>query len=117
MSKASDMKINSIKNHPVGRFLGKWYTFLTDNFRPSSGFHADLVDDSHASTDESLGAACNGGDSCCSADNPCKEGAGDCDVHQDCAGELLCGQNNCDLNNPGFDSNDDCCYWPGNNSV
>ena len=53
-------KINSINNHPVGRFLGHWYNFLTDNFRPSSGFHADLVDDSLTNTSESLGTACLG---------------------------------------------------------
>ena len=103
-------KINSINNHPVGRFLGHWYNFLTDNFRPSSGFHADLVDDSLTNTNESLGAACLGvariahGHRCCdlSRSGPCKEGAGNCNSDTECAGNLLCGHNNCDLDNPGF---------------
>ena len=118
-------KINSINNHPVGRFLGHWYNFLTDNFRPSSGFHADLVDDSLTNTSESLGAACLGvvgqvriahGHGCChpSRSGPCKEGAGNCYNDTECVGNLLCGHNNCDLDNPGFRYGDDCCYWPGN---
>ena len=110
-SVATEHEISSITNHPASQFLGHWYDFLTDKFRPNSGFHADPIDDSLASTDESLGAACNGNNECCSAANPCKEGGGDCDVDDDCTGELLCGFNNC---NPGFDSTDDCCYWPGN---
>ena len=55
---------------------------------------------------------CNGGDSCCSVTSPCKEGEGDCDSNLHCEGDLLCGANNCDLNNPGFDTTDDCCFRP-----
>ena len=55
---------------------------------------------------------CNGGDSCCSVSSPCKEGEGDCDSNLHCEGDLLCGANNCDINNPGFDTTDDCCFRP-----
>ena len=49
----------------------------------------------------------NGGDSCCTEDNLCQKGEGDCDTDAQCAGELTCGHNNCvgDL----FDLLDDCC--------
>ena len=51
-------------------------------------------------------SACTGGDSCC--DGQCGIGEGDCDSNSDCAGNLLCGSNNCiGLT---FDGNDDCCY-------
>ena len=117
-----DSQINSINNHPVGSFLRKWFNFFTDDFRPSSGFHADLVDDSLTTTDKSLGAVCTGipwladipwGYWCCERNGPCKEGAGNCVNDTECAGQLLCGHNNCDLGNPGFHPSDDCCYWPG----
>ena len=32
---------------------------------------------------------------CCSVFNPCGEGAGDCDEDDECAGDLVCGKNNC----------------------
>ena len=34
-------------------------------------------------------------------------GEGDCDHEQDCAGNLVCGSDNC--RGPGFDRDDDCC--------
>ena len=45
---------------------------------------------------------CNGGadnediEHCCSEENPCNEGEGDCDISRDCKGDLVCGTNNCD---------------------
>jgi len=51
---------------------------------------------------------CYGGDSCCdSRPDGCPEGEGDCDMDSHCAGELVCGEDNC--NGSGFDSTDDCC--------
>ena len=41
--------------------------------------------------------------------NQCIEGEGDCDSDADCKGDLVCGVDNCDRNNPGFDATDDCC--------
>ena len=43
---------------------------------------------------------CNGGSKsevrgCCSKDNPCDEGHGDCNKDQECKGDLVCGRNNC----------------------
>ena len=37
---------------------------------------------------------------CCSPDNPCDEGEGDCNKNSDCSGRLECGTNNCDSVNP-----------------
>ena len=58
----------------------------------------------------------NGGGSCCSGFNQCREGEGDCDRDSDCFGDLKCGQgngldNNCD-SSFGFPSSHDCCYDP-----
>ena len=33
--------------------------------------------------------------SCCNPSNQCYEGEGDCDKNSDCAGDLVCGKNNC----------------------
>ena len=58
--------------------------------------------------------ACNGEGNddeveiCCSEDNPCKEGEGDCDINRDCFGDLVCGSNNCDPNRFSQDWMD-CC--------
>jgi len=54
---------------------------------------------------------CNGGDSCCdSKPDGCLEGEGDCDTDSHCAGDLVCGKDNCV--GEGFDKSDDCCYQP-----
>jgi len=50
--------------------------------------------------------ACYGGDSCCDSGG-CLAGEGDCDMDSQCAGDLICGKNNCV--GDGFDSDDDCC--------
>jgi len=42
-----------------------------------------------------LAAGCHGGDSCCTDSNPCEVGQGDCDTDDQCAGDLLCGKDNC----------------------
>ena len=41
----------------------------------------------------------------CSKDSQCNKGAGDCDQHMDCEGELLCGVDNCARGPASFD----CC--------
>ena len=51
--------------------------------------------------------ACNGGDSCCTPNNRCYIGHGDCDSDNDCKGSLTCGVDNC--YGPLFDETDDCC--------
>ena len=33
---------------------------------------------------------------CCSEENPCNEGEGDCDISSDCKEDLVCGTDNCD---------------------
>ena len=38
-------------------------------------------------------------------------GEGDCDLDNDCKGNLVCGSNNCAGST--FDSTDDCCTDPG----
>ena len=45
------------------------------------------------------------GNDCCTKSNPCEKGDGDCDDNHDCAGNLKCGNGNCD-----FKSTYDCCY-------
>ena len=42
---------------------------------------------------------------CCSV-NPCKLDQGDCDSHDECAGDLVCGRDNC---GPEFLFTADCC--------
>ena len=51
----------------------------------------------------------NGGKSCCSKSYKCKEGEGDCDDDNDCLGNLICGNDNCNQK-LGFGSDYDCCY-------
>ena len=43
---------------------------------------------------------------CCTVDKPCQENEGDCDNDNECAGNLVCGTNNC---GGIFDSAADCC--------
>ena len=53
---------------------------------------------------------CRGGERCCTADNLCSEGEGDCENDQGCGGISICGQNNCPIKTGGrWDSEDDCC--------
>ena len=45
--------------------------------------------------------SCTGGSredmhGCCTKKNPCSIGEGDCKDNDDCEGDLICGQNNCD---------------------
>ena len=49
-------------------------------------------------------AALNGWD-CCTASSPCGLGYGDCDTDEECAGPLVCGDNNCEAG----DYRMDCC--------
>ena len=46
---------------------------------------------------------CNGGNSCCTEDNKCDVGEGDCDSDEDCEGGLKCGSNNCGMAVPNGD--------------
>ena len=74
---------------------------------------------------------CNPADNdyyCCTSNNPCDIGEGDCDSDDECAGNLVCGTENCAAGN----SYMDCCtttagtttatvsedfLWVGDNSV
>ena len=49
---------------------------------------------------------------CCSPDNPCVEGEGDCEEDADCSGDLMCGNNNCKAFGSFFHTKDDCCVKP-----
>ena len=49
-------------------------------------------------------SSCNGADSGCTN---IQQGDGDCDYDSDCAGDLVCGSNNCVGTQ--FDGADDCC--------
>ena len=52
------------------------------------------------------------GSECCSQGiiGYCHEGEGDCDTHEECMGNLMCGDNNCV--GPTFSSHHDCCRQP-----
>ena len=53
---------------------------------------------------------------CCTAESPCEEGEGDCSDdtgHTDCAGTLLCGNNNCKQFGQYYHEKDDCCEQGG----
>ena len=49
---------------------------------------------------------------CCSADIPCGLGEGDCDTDDECAGDLVCGTNNCINEGTDFTPQADCCELP-----
>ena len=55
----------------------------------------------------------NNANDCCTKQNPCAKGEGDCDKDHDCIGDLVCGKDNChdDL---GFPYWGDCCKGPCN---
>ena len=51
--------------------------------------------------------------SCCNRINPCILNHGDCDSDADCAGDLVCGNNNCEpLWDTPTDPGNDCCVQP-----
>merc|ERR1711970_101738 len=58
---------------------------------------------------------------CCTPENPCSEGEGDCDGLGDggmndgdrgCKGDLVCGRNNCKKYGSWYHEKDDCCEKP-----
>merc|ERR1712110_1305368 len=58
---------------------------------------------------------------CCTPENPCDEGEGDCDGpgdggnndgHRGCKGDLICGSNNCLQFGAYYHPKDDCCERP-----
>jgi len=58
---------------------------------------------------------------CCTPENPCDEGEGDCDGpldgggndgHLGCRGDLVCGSNNCKKFGHYYHPKDDCCQRP-----
>merc|ERR1711963_39010 len=60
---------------------------------------------------------------CCTPENPCDEGEGDCDgpgdggqhdEHRGCKGDLVCGSNNCKKFGHYYHEKDDCCERPSN---
>ena len=53
---------------------------------------------------------CRGKDnSCCTSETPCGFGDGDCDSDDQCAGDMVCGDNNCPKNGFEWNGGDDCC--------
>eukprot|EP00092_Neocalanus_flemingeri_P006148 GFUD01006619.1.p1 GENE.GFUD01006619.1~~GFUD01006619.1.p1 ORF type:complete len:317 (-),score=84.44 GFUD01006619.1:349-1299(-) len=71
------------------------------------------------------GQRCSGrnyqGRRCCTPENPCDEGEGDCDGpadggqhdgHEGCKGALVCGSNNCKQFGQYYHEKDDCCEKP-----
>ena len=79
------------------------------------------------STQTVPGQRCSGrnynGRRCCTPEQPCGLGEGDCDGpldggthdgHQGCKGDLVCGSNNCRKFGAYFHEKDDCCDRPEN---
>jgi len=75
--------------------------------------------------DPPAGQRCRGrnydGRRCCTPENPCGEGEGDCDGAGDgglndgdtgCRGDLVCGSNNCKQFGAYYHEKDDCCEKP-----
>jgi len=73
------------------------------------------------------GQRCSGrnfsGRRCCTPEEPCGLGEGDCDGpldggvndgHRGCKGDLVCGSNNCKKFGSYFHEKDDCCDLPEN---
>ena len=55
---------------------------------------------------------CNADDDdneCCSTENPCRVGEGDCDINAECFGDLVCGTNNCQWFDLSWKVTRDCC--------
>ena len=78
----------------------------------------------------SAGQRCSGrnnqGRRCCTPEDPCGEGEGDCDGpgdgglndgHDGCQGDLECGSNNCKQFGSFYHEKDDCCQKPSNSST
>ena len=65
--------------------------------------------DSPCSPDGTWTWKTTGNDECCSNGIAgfCGEGEGDCDAHSECAGSLICGNDNCP-----WGDGDDCCMQP-----
>ena len=65
--------------------------------------------DSPCSSDGTWTWKTTGNDECCSngITGFCGEGEGDCDAHSECAGSLICGNDNCP-----WGDGDDCCMQP-----
>ena len=60
---------------------------------------------------------CYGGNTCCTDDEPCGEGEGDCDHDSNCKNDLICLRPNgkgCHkhIASSNWDSSDDCCVDP-----
>jgi len=77
----------------------------------SNRIKVDLVKATEdAENAKAKGLRCHGTDNgCCTADQPCKIGDGDCDLDNQCAGDLVCGTDNC----PWGDGDDCCMEDPG----
>merc|ERR1712038_1610548 len=80
--------------------------------------------------DPPAGQRCRGrnydGKRCCTPENPCDEGEGDCDGpadggqhdgHAGCKGDLVCGSNNCLQFGKFYHPKDDCCEKSKNSST
>ena len=46
---------------------------------------------------------------CCTNDEPCVEGEGDCENDDECREDLVCGNNNCKEFGSFYHEKDDCC--------
>jgi len=76
-------------------------------------FHPDAVENYDCCVQAQ--GLCNGGEGtadCCTSDKPCDLGGGDCDNDDECAGDLVCGYNNCKDFHTGAASKNDCCKDP-----
>jgi len=112
-------RISANKHLPRIPTAGPQARISTTELQPISTTNKPLVFEPPA------GQRCSGrnyeGRRCCTPENPCDEGEGDCDGpadggghdgHAGCKGELLCGSNNCKQFGAYYHEKDDCCEMP-----
>jgi len=89
-------------------------SFMETNCKKSCGLcpagSAHVCSNVPEPTDTGCGTY-DGTTSCCTQQNPCNKGEGDCDQDHDCKEHLVCGESNCFFN-LGFPSSYDCCEEP-----
>ena len=100
MSKSSSYKfavylLKSLPNYLIMTQMGVYLSYILLSFIPNSLLLGCI--------------AYNTNWKCCTINNKCKEGRGDCDIDSDCEAGLKCGYDNC-INFP--ESHYDCCYKP-----
>ena len=126
LESTSIQRMTAVMNHPhlqqKDHHLSSFQVFLWSLLQVNV-----MVKGSFSSFNQT-GQRCTGrnyapGRRCCTPENPCEEGEGDCDGALDgglndgdkgCKGSLVCGSNNCKKFGSYYHQKDDCCEKPSN---